>query len=363
MTATATSLRPKSEFDQNKAQAFAGRMLSALNDAALVLMTSIGHRTGLLGHLANLSPCTVEQLASAAGLSARYVREWLAVMTTSGIADYRPQTRTYMLPREHAAFLTYGGPVNIAVNAQFLGVTAGVEDKIVECFQTGGGVHYHHYGRFHEVMAEASHQSVVSKLMEHVLPLIPEARTNLERGIDVVDVGCGAGKALLRLAKEFPNSRFLGLDLCAEAFAESAADAQSSGLGNLKFETRDMSADRDFGPFDIVMAFDAVHDQKDPQGLLDSIRRALRDDGVFLMVDIGGSSHLEKNIEHPLGSFLYMMSSMHCTPVSLGQGGAGLGAMWGVEKATDMLRRAGFSSIELTRLPHDIVNAYFVARH
>jgi hypothetical protein len=124
-----------------------------------------------------------------------------------------------------------------------------------------------------------------------------------------------------------------------------------------------MSSDRDFGPFDMVMAFDAVHDQKDPQGLLESIRRALRDDGVFLMVDIGGSSHLEKNIEHPLGSFLYMMSSMHCTPVSLGQGGAGLGAMWGVEMATDMLRRAGFSSIELTRLPHDIVNAYFVARH
>ncbi len=154
------SFHPEAEFDQNKAQAFAGRMLSALNDAALVLMTSIGHRTGLFGHLSKMSPCTVEQLASAAGLSARYVREWLAVMTTSGIVKYRPQTRAYALPPEHAAFLTYGGPVNIAVNAQFLGVTAGVEDKIVECFQTGGGIHYHHYGRFHDVMAEASHQSI-----------------------------------------------------------------------------------------------------------------------------------------------------------------------------------------------------------
>jgi hypothetical protein len=96
--------------------------------------------------------------------------------------------------------------------------------------------------------------------------------------------------------------------------------------------------------------------------MLKAIRHTLRDDGTLLMVDIGGSSRLENNLPHPLGSFLYMMSCMHCTPVSLGQGGPGLGTMWGVEMASDMLAEAGFTDVQMSRLPHDMVNAYFVAR-
>ena len=96
--------------------------------------------------------------------------------------------------------------------------------------------------------------------------------------------------------------------------------------------------------------------------MLELVYRSLKKNGVFLMVDIGGSSHLEKNIDNPLGAFLYMMSCMHCTPISLGQDGAGLGTMWGVELANEMLGRAGFSDVQMSRLPHDIVNAYFVAR-
>jgi hypothetical protein len=116
------------------------------------------------------------------------------------------------------------------------------------------------------------------------------------------------------------------------------------------------------GAHDLVLAFDAVHDHKDPQGMLRAIRRSLRQDGTFLMVDIGGSSDLEKNIPHPLGPFIYMMSCMHCMPISLGQGGPGIGAMWGVELASEMLAAAGFSDVRMSRLAHDRVNAYFVAR-
>ena len=115
------------------------------------------------------------------------------------------------------------------------------------------------------------------------------------------------------------------------------------------------------GTYDLVFAFDAVHDQKDPQEMLATIRRSLRDDGTFLMVDIGGSSRLENNLEHPLGAYLYMMSTMHCTPVSLGQGGDALGTMWGIELAMQMLEAAGFGNINVSRLPHDAFNAYFVA--
>ena len=361
MTTTPTMLRRETLFDDKKAEAFAGKLLGALNNAALVLMTSIGHRTGLFTHLAKASPSSAVDLAAKAELAERYVREWLAVMTTSGVVDYDPRGGTYSLPAEHAAFLTYDGPVNIAVNSQFLGVTAGVEEEIVARFHDGRGMHYHHYGRFHEVMAEASNQSVVSKLLDNILPLVPGLHARLERGINVIDVGCGAGRALLLLAKRFPKSRFVGLDFGADAFEPALETIRAEGLKNLSFKALDISGLDFLGAYDLVLAFDAVHDQKDPQGMLKAVRHSLREGGAFLMVDIGGSSELEKNIPHPLGSFLYMMSCMHCAPVSLGQGGPGIGAMWGVEFASEMLSSAGFSDVQVTRLPHDIVNAYFVA--
>lgn len=349
-------------FDEAKAQAFAGRMLKAMNEAALMLMSSIGHRTGLFESLARVSPCTVGELAAKSKLAERYVREWLAVMATSGVVTYDPAKQRYTLPAEHAAFLTDGGPANIAVDTQFVGVAAGVEDEIVARFRDGKGMHYHQYGRFHTVMADSSAQSIVARLIDTILPLVPGLVARLERGISVADVGCGGGRALLVLARAFPRSRFLGLDYCGDAFEEASTIAEKEQLANLSFQQADISRMDRIGRHDLVLAFDAVHDQKDPQGMLDTIRRSLREDGVLLMADIGGSSRLENNIDHPLGAWLYTISCLHCAPVSMGQGGPGLGAMWGVELAQEMLARAGFRDVRVMRLDHDVVNAYFVAR-
>lgn len=363
MTAAAAVREHPIEFDDGKAEAFVGKMMGAFNNAALMLMTSVGHRTGLFDGLARVSPCTTAELAAEAGLAERYVREWLAVMTTAGVVEYEPKKLTYFLPAEHAAWLTRAAaPNNIAVTAQMIGVAAGVEDEIVTRFRDGHGVHYDHYERFHEVMGEHTGQAVVMNLIEHILPLIPDAIARLEQGIDVVDVGCGAGGALLLLAERFPKSRFTGVDLCVDAFAEAAETAKSKELSNLAFKELDISTVDALGAYDLVFAFDAVHDQKDPQGMLATIRRSLRPDGTFLMVDIDGSSYLENNLEHPLGAYLYMMSTMHCMPVSLAQGGAGLGTMWGFELASEMLALAGFEDIKLNRLPTDPFNVYFVAR-
>jgi SAM-dependent methyltransferase len=361
---TAAAVRVNTiEFDDSKAAAFAGKLIGALNDSALILMTSIGHRTGLFDALARISPCTADELAAEADLAERYVREWLAVMTTSGVVEYEPKHRTYFLPAEHASWLTRAAaPNNFAVTAQMIGVAAGVEDDIVARFRDGHGLHYHHYGRFHEVMGEHTAQAVVMNLIDNILPIVPGAIARLEEGIDVIDVGCGAGGALLFLAERFPKSRFTGVDLCADAFAEAAEKAAEKALSNLTFEELDISAVDTLGAYDLVLAFDAVHDQKDPQGMLVKVRRSLRKDGAFLMVDIGGSSRLENNLDHPLGSYLYMMSTMHCTPVSLAQGGIGLGTMWGTELASEMLTLAGFTAVEMSRLPHDPFNVFFVAR-
>lgn len=353
----------KADFDEARANGFAERMLGALNEASLMLMTSIGHRTGLFDTLAGMKPATSEEIAAAAGLNERYVREWLGAMVTSRVIDYDPAAGLYRLPAEHAACLTRAAsPDNLAVTAQFIPLAGAVEEQILQRFRHGGGLDYACYPRFHEVMAEDSGQTVVAALFDAILPLEPGLSERLEAGIEVLDVGCGSGRALLKLAERFPRSGFLGIDLCPEAIEPAAAEARRRGLSNLSFRAADLSTQNAFGAFDLITAFDAVHDQKDPQGLLDSVRRSLRPGGLFLMQDIGGSSRLERNLEHPLAPFLYAVSTVHCTSVSLAQDGPGLGTMWGVELAQEMLAKAGFSQVRIERLPHDPVNAYFLVK-
>ncbi len=350
-------------FDQAKAEAFVERFVGTLNEAALALMVSLGHRTGLLDALAARPGISSAALAKETGLAERYVREWLGVLVTSRVVDYEPDKRNYTLPAEHAAFLTRAAsPDNLAVTSQFIGVAASIEEIMLLRFRDGAGTHYHDYGRFHEVMAEDSDQSVVAALTEHILPIVPGLTARLEQGIDVVDMGCGGGRAMLRLADTFPSSRFTGIDLCAEAFAETKVRAAEKGLTNLRFRAEDISTIGALGRVDLITAFDAVHDQKDPQGLLNMVFDTLAEDGVFLMQDIGGSCELVANIENPFAPLLYTISLMHCTPISIGQGGPGLGAMWGVETAEACLATAGFRRVENHRLPHDPVNAYLVAR-
>jgi 2-polyprenyl-3-methyl-5-hydroxy-6-metoxy-1,4-benzoquinol methylase len=351
------------ELDQNKAEEFAERMLDVVNDGALALMTSIGHRTGLFDAMAGLVPSTSEQIASAANLNERYVREWLAAMVTGGIVEHDPEGGTYRLPPEHAAFLTRAAtPENIAVTAQFIPVLACVEDRIVESFKNGGGVPYSAYTRFHEVMAEDSGQTVVAALTDYILPLVPGLTGLLEAGINVLDVGCGSGRALDLMARKFPESRFVGYDFSEDAIARARAAAQEHGTINVRFEVKDVATLDEEARYDLITTFDAIHDQSKPAKVLERIAAALRDDGVYVMQDIAGSSHVHNNLDHPLGPFMYTVSTMHCMTVSLAQGGAGLGAMWGEEKAKEMLREAGFGEVEVERLPHDIANSYFVAR-
>ncbi|MFC7400186.1 class I SAM-dependent methyltransferase [Chelatococcus sp. GCM10030263] len=350
-------------FDEVRAEAFAERMTAAINQSAVTLMVSIGHRTGLFDAMALLPPSTSPEIARAAKLNERYVREWLGTMVTGGIVTYDPATRRYQLPVEHAAWLTRAAsPNNLAVSAQWMPMLARSEDAIIERFHRGGGTQYREYCGFHQLMAEESAQTVVTPLFDHILPLVPGITEKLEEGIDVLDAGCGSGRALIAMAKRFPRSRFVGYDLCEEALENGRGEAARAGVTNLSFEARDLTGYDEPGRFDFVTTFDAVHDQKDPASMLRGLARALKPGGVYLMQDIGGSSYVERNTEHPLGPFLYTVSCMHCMAVSLGQGGAGLGAMWGVELAETMLREAGFSDITIHRLPHDPLNAYFVSR-
>jgi ubiquinone/menaquinone biosynthesis C-methylase UbiE len=353
-------------FDAAKAQAFADQFLVVVNHGALCLMASIGHRTGLFDVLRGLPPSTSAEIAKKTGLNERYVREWLGAMVMAGVVEIDPAGIMYVLPAEHAAYLTRAaGADNIAVTTQYVSVLGCVEDEIIECFRKGGGVPYARYPRFHAVMAEDSGLTVLSSLEEHILPLEPGLTDRLARGIRVLDVGCGSGRAMIRLAQLYPNSRFAGFDLSAEAIGNARREAAQKNLRNIEFTERDVTAfnrTAEHESFDLVTTFDAVHDQARPLDVLKGIHRALKPDGLYLMQDIRGSSHVHKNIGHPLGTFLYTVSTMHCMTVSLAQGGEGLGAMWGEEKTREYLEKAGFRSIETHQLAHDIGNNWYLVR-
>ena len=361
-----TSEDNEKAMDNDKAEAFSEKLFTALNYGSLCLMISIGHRTGLFDAMKSLPPSTSDEVSKAAGLKERYVREWLGAMVSASVVEVDPSSTRYALPIEHGAFLTRAaGAENFAVFTQYIGLLGSVEDKIVECFKKGGGVPYDDFLRFHSVMAEDSGQSVLSSLESHVLPLVPGLTGKPTNGISVLDIGCGSGRILNRLGELYPESRFTGMDISVEAIGIARAEASQKRLRNAEFFVRDLSDfDRTANPeaFELITSFDAIHDQIKPLNVLKGIYRALKADGVYLMQDIRGSSHVYKNVDHPIGTFIYTISTMHCMTVSLSQGGEGLGAMWGEEKAREYLGIAGFRSIETHQMPHDIQNNWYVVR-
>lgn len=363
-----TSVQPSAPiqtFEDARQAAFENRFIQALNEGGMLQLISLGHRTGLLKHMADGQPVTSSELARRSQLNERYVREWLGGLTVSSIVDHDAVTMTYRLPREHASLLTDSGDANLAVFAQYIPLLGQVEDDVLDSFKHGEGVPYDRYHRFHEVMAEDSGQTVLPALLDAILPLAPELTERLESGIQVLDLGCGRGMALMKMAERFPVSRFEGYDLSQDAITWARECAAERGLKNVTFEIRDLT---DFDTtaekerFDCVTTFDAIHDQAYPLKLLRGIRRTLKSNGVYLAQDIHASSHHHHDRDHPMGPLLYTVSIMHCMSVSLAQGGEGLGTMWGRERARDYFTRAGFNSIEVQQLPHDIQNDYWVLR-
>ncbi len=342
-------------------EAVAERVFGIVNDGAVCVLTSIGHELGLFETLGALPPATSAQVADAAGLDERYVREWLGGVVSTRFVEYRPEDQTYQLAPDHAAFLTGAGPDNLARQTRLVTLMAQVLPKVAERFRAGGGLSYDDYPNFHALMAAESAAVNDAALLDSIIP-ITGLTARLEAGISVGDIGCGEGHAINLLARAYPTSSFVGYDFSPDAITAARGEAAAWGLTNARFECRDVAALDVEAELDLVTAFDAIHDQAHPATVLANIRRALRPGGSFLMVDVNAQSNLEDNLDLPWASFLYAISMVHCMSVSLGQGGDGLGTVWGVQTAERMVREAGFEDVVVHDLEEDPLNVYFVAR-
>lgn len=342
---------------------FTERIAATLDGASLTILLSIGHQTGLLDTMAGLAPATSAQIADAAGLNERYVREWLGGMTTGHVVEYDADTATYSLPAHRAGVLTRAaGPQNLAVVAQFLPLLGEVEQKIVGCFRAGGGLPYSEFPRFHQLMAEESGAVFDATLVDVVLPLVDGLPERLRAGADVADFGCGSGHAINVMAQAFPSSRFTGIDFSEQAIATGIREAADRGLTNAAFESHDLPELDKFEAYDVITVFDAIHDQAQPARVLENIYRALRPGGVLLMADIKASSRLEENVGVPMSTYLYTTSLMHCMTVSLALDGAGLGTAWGTQLAVKMVGDAGFDDVRVAEIEADPINNYYIAK-
>ena len=362
-----------SQSSEEKRKVFARKMTDILNYGALNLAMGIGYETGLFEVLDAMdTPRSLEEIAQVSGLNGRYIKEWLGVMVTGGIIEQvegngTEDTQKYFLPREHGDLITRrAGNGNLGVYTREIPLlTLCALDEVIKGFRTGTGVSYDRYPEFQAFMGELADAKHRETLVDIFLPSVAggDAVRKMKRGIRVCDLGCAEGVALILMAEAFPKSTFVGLDVAEEAIQTARKAAAVRGLSNISFEVRDCAGIYEdaamAGRFDYILAFDAIHDQTRPREALQSVYFLLAPGGMFSMVDIAASSRLAENTQHPMGPFLYAVSLMHCMPVGLVDGGAGLGMMWGRQHAVALLTQAGFTDIGVEEIPQDGFNLHF----
>ncbi len=349
--------------DKERAKAFMSTMVDTINAGSIALMISIGHRTGLFDAMAGSGPVTSVELAAAADLDERYVREWLAAMATGGIVDYVPDAGTFELPVEHQMLVTRaGGPLNLATTTQTIALLGSVEDDIVDAFKTGAGVPYSRYPKFQGWMAEESAKRFDAALIDEMIPLIPGAVDALTSGATLADVGCGSGHAIMLLATRFPNSTFVGIDFSDDGLEAARINADAAGLRNASFIGIDAASMDMVDAYDFVTTFDAIHDQAQPAAVLANIYKALVPGGYYLCAEPRAHSLLRDNMAEPMSPYQYTMSTMHCMSVSIAHGGEGLGTCWGATMTEEYLAAAGFNHLSTSTIKADRANSYFLSQ-
>ena len=340
--------------DRERVEAFLERFVGIASGATTIGLLAVADRSGLSTYLGDNGGGTVSEIAMGAGLEERYVTEILSGLAAAGVVEYDPVSQTFNLPPEHALFLAdqdspyfMGGWLDM-IPASFRQI-----DGIATAAVHGGGVGFEEFGS--EMIRGIDRGNAPSQrtfLVSRWLPAIPGLVEKLQSGIRVADIGCGSGTVPLLIAEAFPDSRVFGYD--ASPVSIAVARSRTEHLDNIEFHAYKAKEVPAKPGFDLITTFDVIHDLADPQGALQHIRDALRPDGSYLMMEPNASSDLEDNLDDR-GALLYGISTLHCMTQSLARGGAGLGAVWGAQRAEELARAAGFASFQ--RLD-DITNRF-----
>ena len=351
---------PQPAIHQAKQEAFVQKVLSDTSATMTTILASIGDRLGLFKDLAANGPATSAEVARRTGTNERYVREWLGGMTTAGYVEYDSTTRRFTLPAEHAAAVAAeGGPFFFGGVYEMIPALVAVVDQVTEAFRKGGGVRQANYpSGMWDGLERFTAGWFNNLLLQQWIPAMPNVQSKLERGVRVADVGCGRGRALIKLAQGFPACQYFGYDVYGPAVEEATARAKAAGVENrLTFQQADVSKGLP-SQYDVITTFDVIHDAVDPLGLLRVIRRALSPDGVYVCLDINCSEKLEENIG-PLGALFHGFSVLYCMTTSLAWGGVGLGTVGFHErKVQEMCSEAGFRSVRRVPLENPFNNLY-----
>ena len=357
MTATQTLANDQVE----PRDAFVERLLKSTAGLFDIFTIYLGDRLGFYQSLANGEVLTSVELAARSGAHERYVREWLEQQTVSGVLvvenpQAEPTARRFRLPAPHAEVLAERDSLNyLAPLAQLAVGAAHPIHAVINAFRHGGGVPYADYGQdLREGQANMNRAMFLQELGQVWLPAIADlhARLQADPPARVADIGCGAGWSSIGLAQAYPKVQVDGYDLDAPSIELARANLQAANLnGRVKFHVRDAGDPTLARTYDLVTAFECVHDMADPVGALRTMRRLVNGSGTVIIVDerVGDTFTPTGN---EIEWMMYGWSVLHCLPVGLAdQPATGTGTVM----RTDTLRRyaeqAGFRQVEV--LPID----------
>lgn len=344
-----------------KQEQFVNHAMSDIKGGFMMLMAHLGDRLGLFRVLSE-RPMSSRELAETLNLQERYVREWLAAMTCGGYLEHDAEADTFHIPPEHAAVLSVpDSPVFFGGMYQQMQGLWDIMPTLKERFRNGGGVDLEAYSQdWWDGMERVTAAWSENFLLQEWIPQAGLQET-LEGGAHVADIGCGKGRALVKLARTFPRLTGVGYDLSDSNLEGARRLAAEAGVDDrIRFEKRDIHKGLPEA-FDIILTFDAAHDFQEPQQVFRLIHQALRHGGAWLLVEYRVGEQLEDNLG-PIGAVFFSLSVSYCMTTSLAMKGQGLGTCGLPEdKIRQMADQAGFSEFRTLPFEHPF-NKVYVAR-
>ena len=329
--------------DQDSWMEFRDRFVIDLGATMAAGNVVVGHRLGLYRALAT-GAGSPAQLAERSGTDPRYVAEWLAGQAAGGYVTYDVSTGTYSLTEEQAfAMADPDGPNLPAAFLMALGALK-AEPRITDAFRTGRGMGWHEHDPDVFTGTEAfTRAAYAANLVSSWLPALDGVVNKLQAGGRVADVGCGLGASSVLLAQAYPESTIVGSDNHQLSIDLARKRAAAAGVSDrISFEVASAQTFTGTG-YDLVTAFDCLHDMGDPLAAARHIRKALTPDGTWLIVEPNAGDTVADNL-NPVGRMYYSASTFLCVPNGMSQpGGYALGAQAGEAAIRWVTTDAGFT--------------------